>query len=94
MADDKKLSPVEEIKKAMESDTLLIGEKSVRKALQEGNVGKILLASNCSDDVEAELSSHSDIAGVEVLQLDMANEELGVVCKKPFAITVLGLRKV
>ena len=94
MAKDTKMNPFEEIKNALEGETLLIGTKTVIKALQQGAVRKIILAANCAADAVADVRAQAEIAGVEIVQLDVPNDELGVLCKKPFSISILGLRKV
>jgi ribosomal protein L30E len=63
--------------------------KSIRKSL----VSKVYLASNCPNELLGDLNRYSKISGFELLDTKIPNDELGTVCKKPFAIAVLGILK-
>lgn len=79
-----------EIRKLLGSDKLIIGTERVMKMLRSGELKKVMVASNCSPAVTDDVLRYS--GDVEVLRLDIPNEELGVYCKKPFNIMVLGIR--
>ena len=74
------MSLIDDIKKATEAGNLIIGTTQVTKKAKQGKIARILLSSNCPESVKADLSAYS----VDV-------EELGVICKKPFSISVLGI---
>jgi large subunit ribosomal protein L30e len=85
---------VEEIKKFLETDKLILGTERVVKELKKGTLLKVFLSSNCPKEVMEDIAHYSSIAAsVEVINLLVPNDELGVVCKKPFAVSVLGLLK-
>ncbi len=79
-----------EIRKLLGTDRLLIGTERVLKALRRGELAKVVLASNCSHRVRDDV--HRYAGSATVIGLDVPNEELGVYCKKPFNIQVLGIR--
>jgi large subunit ribosomal protein L30e len=81
-----------EIRKLLGSDKLVIGTDRCMKLLREGQLKKVMLASNCKADVAADVKHYSQAGNTEVIELDVPNEELGVFCKKPFNISVLGIR--
>ncbi len=81
-----------EIRKLLGTDKVVIGAERVRKLLRKGELKQVLVASNCTPKVLSDISHYSSQAGTEVVQLDVPNEELGVYCKKPFNIMVLGIR--
>ena len=81
-----------EIRKLLGSDKLIIGTDRCMKLLRQGQLKKVMLASNCNETVVEDVQRYSSQAGVEVVVLDVPNEELGVFCKKPFHISVLGIR--
>lgn len=81
-----------DIRKLLGTDKLIIGEQEVRKALRTQSLAQVLVASNCARGVLEDLEHASRHAGAEFRQLDVPNEELGVYCKKPFNIMVLGIR--
>ena len=79
-----------EIRKLLGSDKLIIGTDRCIKLLRQGQLKKIMLASNANVTVVEDVQRYSENA--EVVILDVPNEELGVFCKKPFNISVLGIR--
>ena len=81
-----------DIRKLLGTDKLVIGTGRVLKLLRKGQLKQVLLASNCAQDVQADVQHYAAQAGAEVVQLDVPNEELGVFCKKPFNIMVLGIK--
>ena len=46
---------------------------------------------NIPDSDAEQIATHAKVVGVEVVSLDITNEELGTLCKKPFSISVLAL---
>ncbi|MFA5796860.1 MAG: ribosomal L7Ae/L30e/S12e/Gadd45 family protein [Candidatus Woesearchaeota archaeon] len=83
----------EEIRKSLNSEKLLIGKDEVLKNVRKGLVAKVYTASNCPNDVLVDLQKYSTMAGFELLNTKVLNHELGAVCKKPFSIAVIGLKK-
>ena len=83
----------EEIKKAMASGRAIMGSKSVIDHLKKGKLEMAFLASNCSAEVKEDLVHYAKLAGANIVLTDIPRDEFGIVCKKPFPISVLGLRK-
>ena len=63
------------------------------KALKAKKLSKVFISSNCPPEMKEDLERYSKMNGVELAQLDIANDELGVVCKKSFNISIIGLKK-
>lgn len=84
---------IKEIKKLLKSKELVIGTDRTLKNLQRGNIKKIFMASNCPERVRLDISHYSKFNNVDVVELQYANEELGVFCKKPFSISVISILK-
>ena len=63
------------------------------KNLKLGKVSKVLLASNCPDDVKETVERYAKMAGADVEQLDVPNDELGIICRKHFFISVMSVKK-
>ena len=82
-----------EIKKMLKSGTLVIGAERAIKNLKLGKVEKVLISSNCPMKAEKDIIQFSKLSGAELCKLDYPNEELGIICKKPFFISVLALLK-
>ena len=81
-----------EIRKLLGSDKLVIGTDRCMKLLRAGELTRVMLASNCHQATAEDIKHYSKLAGTEIVELDVPNEELGVFCKKPFSISVLGIR--
>ena len=84
---------VMEIKKLLSEDKLVIGGNSVVRGLRSGTFSKIYFAANCSEQLREDIERYASIANVEIVDTGIQNTELGDICKKPFAISVLGLKK-
>tara|TARA_Y100000031_G_C8002948_1_gene284456 strand:- start:185 stop:439 length:255 start_codon:yes stop_codon:yes gene_type:complete len=83
---------MEEIKKLLKDDKLFIGTEQTMKNVKLGNVKKVFVTSNCPQDILDDIKHYADMGKVEVVSLDVPNDELGVVCKKPFSISILGVK--
>jgi large subunit ribosomal protein L30e len=81
-----------EIRKLLGSDKIVIGTDRCMRMLRKGELQKVMLASNCDAATADDVRRYGGMTGAEVLELDVPNEELGVFCKKPFNISVLGIR--
>jgi len=82
-----------EIKKMIKSGNVLVGTERTIKNLKLGRVQKVLVSSNCPASVEKDVNYYAGLSGAEFHKLDYPNDELSVICKKPFSISVLALLK-
>ena len=82
-----------EIKKMLKADNVLIGTERTIKNLKLGRVQKVLVSSNCPAGVEKDINYYAGLSGAEIHKLDYPNDELSVICKKPFSISVLAFLK-
>jgi len=83
-----------EIKKMIKSGNVEIGTEKIMKNLRLGRVQKVLVSSNCPARVEKDISYYASLSGAEFHKLEYPNDELSVICKKPFSISVLAVLKV
>ena len=91
MAKKTEKSATDEIKNNLKTDKLVIGTDKTVKLLKLGKLAKVFVAENTAELVENDLDYYSKINNVELSKLNIDNEELGVLCKKPFSISVIGL---
>lgn len=82
-----------EIKKMIKSGNIVIGTERTLKNLKLGRVQKVLISSNCPAGVEKDINYYAGLSAAELHKLEYQNEELSVICKKPFSISVLALLK-
>lgn len=79
----------QEIRKILGTDKLIIGTDRTIKALRDSRVKKVVISSNCSAEDVEEINSLATLNKVEVINIPETNEELGIICKKPFRVSVL-----
>lgn len=91
MAVKKEEKVVTELKKLLELKKLVIGTDKVMKLVKAGKLSKVFISANCPQDINESLSHYAKIAGASVTELNQTNSQLGTLCKKPFAISVLGV---
>lgn len=78
-----------DLKKILKEKELVIGTERTLKNLKLGKIKKVFLAKNCSAGIREEIKRYAGINKIEVEELDVSNEELGGLCKKPYSVTVL-----
>ncbi|MEK6856725.1 MAG: ribosomal L7Ae/L30e/S12e/Gadd45 family protein [Nanoarchaeota archaeon] len=73
------------------SGKLVFGTERSLNLLKNDRLKAIYIASNCMDAVKSGVKQYSK--DVEIIDLEATNSEVGVVCKKPFFVSVIGLTK-
>jgi len=89
----KKLLTSTEIKKLIKAKDLVIGKERTLKNLKLGRVEKVIISSNCAENVVNDLNYYAGLDKTETIKVNYLNDELGVICKKPFSISVLSILK-
>ena len=84
---------IEELKDLMVAGKLVIGTDRAIKGLKDGTVARLFIAKNSPAKVVEDIEYYSKMSGSEIIKLDITNEELGVVCKKPFLISIVSVFK-
>lgn len=82
-----------DIKKDLKTRKIIIGTKVVMKNLKLNKLEKIYIASNCNESSKKELEYYSKLLKIPVIKLKQPNDELGVICKKQYSISMLGVLK-
>ena len=85
---------VDQIKKLLKTENLVIGADNTLKALKDNELVKVFLAGNAPENLVKTVEHYASVTKIEVEKLDIPNDELGVVCKKPFSIACIGMKKV
>mgnify|MGYP001568096991 CR=1 FL=1 len=81
-----------DLKKGLKEDKLIIGTERTLKLLRTGKINEIFISSNCKQEVKEDIKHYAKLANVKVTDLKETNEELGLLCKKPFSISVCSLQ--
>ena len=82
---------IQEIKSALDAGKAIIGKDRVFKGLNNGTVTKVFVCKNLPDEVSEDLEHYSNLAKVAVVPLNYDNEELGVLAKKNFFVSMIGI---
>ncbi|MBN2454584.1 ribosomal L7Ae/L30e/S12e/Gadd45 family protein [Candidatus Woesearchaeota archaeon] len=82
-----------EIKKHLSDKKLVLGTRETIKKMKLGKLEKVFLTSNCPENVKKDVEYYASVSGCKTEKLDIPNEELGVICKKQFAVSLAGLLK-
>ncbi len=82
---------VAELKKVLESKKAVIGTEETIKLIRQGKIMKVFLSSNCAPQAMDDIKRLCKINNVEIVELAQNNDEIGVLCRKPFAISVVGV---
>jgi large subunit ribosomal protein L30e len=89
----KKTLTSSEIKKMLKEKDIVIGTEKTIKNLKLGKVDKVIVTSNCPEKVQKDIEYYAGLGKAEIIKIKYPNEELGIICKKPFAISVLSMLK-
>ena len=82
---------VNNLKKHLQEKKAIIGVERALKELKRGDVEIVYISENCRDcETVKRYAKHF---GVKVVDIPESNKELGVLCKKPYAISVLCFKK-
>jgi large subunit ribosomal protein L30e len=83
----------DQLRKLIEDKKVTIGTAATVKALKADTLKRVVIAKNASDVTKNALNRYKAVGGVSVEEIDVSNDELGTMCKKPFSISLLGIRK-
>ncbi len=89
----KAVDDIAEIKNNLNNEKLVMGTDVTLKHLKLGEVAKVYVTSNCAEDTKDGIRRYAKMNNTPVSFLKVVNTELGLMCKKPFAISVLSLLK-
>jgi large subunit ribosomal protein L30e len=81
------------LKEAMKAGKLLIGRRSVLRALKSGSLSAVLLPSNCPADIARDIEYYKKVSSTEVVEFGGNSAQLGEACGKPFKIAIVGIEK-
>ncbi|MBW2989914.1 ribosomal L7Ae/L30e/S12e/Gadd45 family protein [Candidatus Woesearchaeota archaeon] len=92
MAAEKGISrDISEIRKMLKKKAIIIGADRALKGIRLGKVKKVYLSANCSESLKKTIGHYSKLSRVEIVNLRHPSDELGILCKKPFSISVLSV---
>jgi large subunit ribosomal protein L30e len=74
-----------------ENKGLVLGTERTLKKLKMKSLKKVYVSSNVPEEVLEDVEHYTKLYKIPLVKLKESNEELGVICKKPFSVSILGL---
>jgi large subunit ribosomal protein L30e len=80
-------------KKIVDEKKIIIGYNRALKMIKRGEIEKIFLAKNVPENIKKDIEYYQKLGNFEVEVLNYSNEEVGLLLKKPFKISVISILK-
>lgn len=80
---------IQELKQYLQQDKLVFGREEVLKRLQRGELTKVFVARNVPQ--KEALEHLCAVGNVSLVTLEQDHEEVGILCKKNFFVSVIGV---
>ncbi len=80
---------IKELRDALKEQKMIFGTKATLQQLKKGTVKKIFISGNCPVAVRESIKHYSKLANVDVVELQQPGDELALICKKNFSVSVL-----
>ncbi len=87
----KQEADLKDLRNSAQEGKAIFGASAVMKKLRQGGLSRIFVARNCPEKILEEANHYAKLAGVPVIEVEQSNEELGVLCKKNFFISIVGV---
>ena len=81
----------DEIKSALAKNALVIGTRTVVKALKTGSVKSVIIASNMPESVKKDLQHYASTADTPLHNFGGTGKQLGTFLGKPFPVATLAI---
>ncbi|MBS3150479.1 ribosomal L7Ae/L30e/S12e/Gadd45 family protein [Candidatus Woesearchaeota archaeon] len=83
---------MKDLKEAIkENKGVVLGTQRALKKLKMKSLKRIYVSSNVPEEVLEDIEHYAKLYNIPLVKLKESNEELGVLCRKPFSVSVLGL---
>ena len=81
---------MKDIKEIIKDKKLIIGANQVLSMMKNEKITNVLVSSNCPEALKKDVEHYSKIFSIKASRINEDSKELGVICKKPFSISVIG----
>jgi len=78
---------------AVKTGKVLFGAKNTQKNVKTGKVRLIVAASNCPQKFHKDTKYYCKLSRIPLIVYDGTSKDLGIVCGKPYAVSVLAVRE-
>ncbi|MDP6294227.1 MAG: ribosomal L7Ae/L30e/S12e/Gadd45 family protein [Candidatus Woesearchaeota archaeon] len=80
-----------DIRKLVEADKVIIGSDRVLKGMAKETLKEVLVTRNIAQLIKQKVEHYAKLHDIKITELEQNSEELGVLCKKPFNISIIGV---
>jgi large subunit ribosomal protein L30e len=87
------MDAIAEIKSLLDHKRTIIGKERTLKALRGKHLERVFVSANASPALKEDITHAAALTGTTVVDLTQKSDELGAICRKPFAIQALGATK-
>ena len=84
---------IEQVQSAVKADNVVIGYKKSSEYIKNNSPKMVVIAANIEDKKRRELEHDARLSGIKIETFEGSSKELGVICGKPFPISVLVIKK-
>ncbi len=88
-----RLAQISEIKVAIKNNKIVIGRQLVIHSLQNNSIVKVFISNNAPKTVKDTVGYYASLNGVPVEVFEGNSYDIGVICKKPFMVSSLAVKK-
>ncbi len=78
-----------DLRKALRTEKVVFGSSQTIRNLKKNTVKKIFLSSDCMGQIKRDIVHYIKFNNVEVVELKQPGEELALICKKGYPVTVI-----
>lgn len=83
---------MKEIRENLEKDNLLFGRDETLKGLKNKTLDKVFISKNVDEETRNSLAYYANLQEIDVVNTNLTSIDLGTLCKKPFSVSMLGLK--
>lgn len=78
-----------ELRMALNTGKVHLGTKVAMRELRRGRAKIAILSSNCPDNTKESITTHGRLSEIPVLEHQKDSIDLGVLCGKPYPVSVI-----
>ncbi|MEM5772658.1 MAG: 50S ribosomal protein L30e [Candidatus Aenigmatarchaeota archaeon] len=82
----------EEILNANKTGNIILGYRESQKFIKTNKAKLVVLADNIPEKIKKEIEHNAKIAGIKVEVFKKGSKELGILCGKPYPVSVLVIK--
>jgi len=82
------------VRSAVKSGRVFYGVHQSEKAVKAGRAVALILSNNCPEEWRKRLERYVALSSIPVLRYSGSSRDLGIACRKPFAVSALAVREI